>query len=32
MKELGIQEYDEMAILEKMKGILDTDRYYIETE
>lgn len=32
MKELEIQEYDEMAILEKTKGILDTDRYYIETE
>lgn len=32
MKELELQEYDEMLILEKTKGILDTDRYYLEKE
>ena len=30
MKELEMQEYDEMEILKKTKGVLETDRYYIE--
>lgn len=30
MKELNIKEYDEMEILAKTKGILSTDRYYLE--
>lgn len=32
LEELGIAEYDEMELLEKTKGILDTDRYYLEAE
>lgn len=30
LKELNIEEYDEMELLEKTKGILATDRYYVE--
>lgn len=32
MRELNIKEYNEIELLEKTKGILDTDRYYIEKE
>jgi len=30
--ELDMEEYDEMELLAKTKGILDTDRYYLEIE
>ena len=30
LEELGLQEYDEMEILRKTKGVLSTDRYYLE--
>lgn len=32
LKELGMKEYDEMELLKRTKGILDTDRYYLEME
>lgn len=32
LKELEIKEYNEMEILAKTKGILSTDRYYLEQE
>lgn len=32
LKEYGLKEYDEMEILKKTKGILGTDRYYLEQE
>ncbi len=32
MKELNIKEYDEMELLEKTKGILFTDRYFLNRE
>lgn len=31
LEELEMNEYDEMKLLEKTKGILLTDRYYIES-
>lgn len=30
LEELELEEYDEMELLAKTKGILDTDRYYLE--
>ena len=30
LEELGLDEYDEMEILKKTNGILNTDRYYLE--
>ena len=30
LEQLGMQEYDEMEILKKTKGIVNTDRYYLE--
>ncbi len=30
LKEYGLQEYDEMKLLKKTKGILGTDRFYLE--
>lgn len=30
LDELNLKEYDEMELLKKMKGILNTDRYYLE--
>ena len=30
LKELNMKEYDEMELLEKTKGILYTDRYYLK--
>lgn len=30
LKELELNEYDEMEILKRTKGILNTDRYYLE--
>jgi len=30
MEMFGLEEYDEMELLEKTKGILATDRYYVE--
>ena len=30
LKELNMSEYDEMLLLEKTKGILDSDRYYLD--
>ncbi len=30
LKEHNLQEYDEMEILKKTKGLLGTDRYYLE--
>ena len=30
LEELGLDEYDEMEILRKTKGFLNTDRYYLE--
>jgi len=32
LKEFDMHEYDEMELLEKTQGILDTDRYYLEVE
>jgi len=32
LKELNLSEYDEMEILKKTKGVLITDRYYLEIE
>lgn len=32
LEEVGLEEYDEMKLLAKTKGILDTDRYYLEEE
>ena len=32
LKEYSLKEYDEMKILKKTKGILGTDRYYLEEE
>ena len=31
MEELEMNEYDEMELLKKTKGMLITDRYYLET-
>ena len=30
LEELNIKEYNEMELLKKTKGILNTDRYYLE--
>ena len=32
LEELEMTEYDEMQLLAKTKGILDTDRYYVEED
>ena len=32
MKQLNIKEYDEMKLLEKTKGVLNTDRYFLEKQ
>jgi len=30
MEELGMEKYDEMELLKRTKGILDTDKYFLE--
>lgn len=30
LREVGMEKYDEMELLKRTKGILDTDKYYIE--
>lgn len=32
LKEYGLKEYDEMDLLDKTKGYLGTDRYFLEQE
>ncbi|MGN1327697.1 MAG: hypothetical protein ACI4VQ_06470 [Clostridia bacterium] len=32
LQEYGLKEYDEMNLLEKTKGYLGTDRYFLEQE